>query len=945
MKRIFIIACLLVIASTAALQAQYKLNFGLREKQDTATLPRSGSGILFPTRKLQTPRKTVLTPVSEREWILADGWMMADANTILSSGKSVFDPRSDMAGWLNATVPGTVLTTLVDQGIYPDPYFGLNNLAIPDTLCRTDWWYRISFSTDDKGAQQDAWLLLNGINYKADIWLNGKLAGKMAGAFCRGNFNITSLLNEEDENILAIHIFPPPNPGIPQEESALAGPGPNGGQLCLDGPTFISSEGWDWVPGIRDRNIGIWQDVRLLFTGGVRIIDPRVITGLALPDTSHADIFVSMELENSSPDAKTVEVSGKIENIDFSTQITLQGGERKEVNFSPTGFPRLHMANPRLWWPNGYGKPALYELLLTVKDGDGVISETRQIRFGIRELSYEITVDAPGRNGLRIEYNPLDTRSFGKLLFNNMKRRDTGDGVTVPALRQGVLPALFNLPEDTAMSPYLVIKVNGQRIFCKGGNWGMDDAMKRVQRDHLEPYFRLHRDAGFTMVRNWTGESTEEMFYDLCDEYGLLVWNDFWLSTEGYNLEANDNRLFLNNAREVIRRFRNHPSIAIWCPRNEGYAPEGIEDGLATLIATEDGTRYYQPNSRYMNLRPSGPWHYFKDPSDYYRDLARGFNTEMGTPSIPTAESMRKMMPAADSWPISDTWYYHDLHNGQPEYLAAISTKYGNSDNLDDFCRKAQMVNFDSHRAMFESWNSRMWNNTSGLLLWMTHPAWPSMVWQVYSWDYETFGSYFGSKKACEPLHVQLNADDNRVVVINTSLTPYPEGMVKLTCYGPDGKKLYTKEQPVNIGSNGLTLCFIADLPAGLPAVYMVRLELSDKPKHIVSVNDYLKTKDGMGNFNVLNNVGKARVLVTSLKARKSGKTKGYTFTITNNSNIPAYAVKLNLKNPDTGESILPAYFSDGYFNLLPGEKKEMQVDYPVEEPDKVEVKVSGYNL
>ncbi len=934
-----------ILFSTSVLQAQYRLNFGLRAKQDTATLPHSKSPVQFPDHKQQTSPKSVLLPVNEREWILSGGWMMAEANVPVISEKSIFNPEFITTEWLNATVPGTVLTTLVDQGIYPDPYFGLNNLAIPDSLCRADWWYRISFHAPQKQAQQEAWLILNGINYKADIWLNGKLAGKMTGAFCRGNFKITSLLNKDNENILAIHIFPPPNPGIPHEESALAGPGPNGGQLCLDGPTFISSEGWDWVPGIRDRNIGIWQDVRLQFTGGVRIIDPQVITDLSLPDTSQADITVILDLENSSPGIKTVEVAGKIESLNFTTQITLQGGEKKKVIFSPSEFSQLHMSEPKLWWPNGYGKPALYDLQLTVKDRNGGISDTKQIRFGIRELSYELTLDAPGNKGLRVEYDPQNSRSYGKPLFNNVSRRDAGDGVVVPSLLPGVNLNLFTMLDDTVMSPYLVIKVNGRRIFCRGGNWGMDDAMKRVQRDHLEPYFRLHRDAGFTMVRNWTGESTEEIFYDLCDEYGLLVWNDFWLSTEGYNLDVNDNQLFLNNARDVIRRFRNHPGIAIWCPRNEGYAPEGIEDGLASLINTEDGTRYYQPNSRYMNLRPSGPWHYFTDPSAYYRDLAKGFNTEMGTPSIPTAESMRRMMPAADTWPISDTWYYHDLHNGQTEYLAAINSKYGKSDNLDDFCKKAQMVNYDSHRAMFESWNSRMWNNTSGLLLWMTHPAWPSMVWQVYSWDYETFGSYFGSKKACEPVHVQLNPNDNKVVIINTSLTAFPKGMVKLTYYSPEGEKLFSKEQPVKIVPNGLTLCFDAEHPDILPAVYMVRLELSDRPKHVISVNDYLKTQDVSGNFNTINAQGKAAVLVTNLREVEAGSGRRYTFTLINDSKRPAYAVKLNLKNLKTGETILPAYFSDGYFNLLPGEKKEISVEYPMGIADKVEIKVSGYNL
>jgi hypothetical protein len=194
-------------------------------------------------------------------------------------------------------------------------------------------------------------------------------------------------------------------------------------------------------------------------------------------------------------------------------------------------------------------------------------------------------------------------------------------------------------------------------------------------------------------------------------------------------------------------------------------------------------------------------------------------------------------------------------------------------------------------------------------------------------------------------VHVQLNADDNRVVVINTSLSAYPKGKVKLTYYTSEGVQLFTKEHPVNIAPNSLTFCFVADLPANLPAIYMVRLELSDKPKHVVSVNDYLKTKDAAGNFNTIISQGKATVLVTSLKAAGTGPGKRYTFTLENNSKNPAYAVKLNLKNAKTGENILPAYFSDGYFNLLPGEKKVMSVEYPGQISDEVGVSVTGYNL
>jgi hypothetical protein len=227
----------------------------------------------------------------------------------------------------------------------------------------------------------------------------------------------------------------------------------------------------------------------------------------------------------------------------------------------------------------------------------------------------------------------------------------------------------------------------------------------------------------------------------------------------------------------------------------------------------------------------------------------------------------------------------------------------------------------------------------------MTHPAWPSTVWQVYSWDYETFGSYFGSKKACEPLHVQLNADDNRVVVVNTSLVPYPEGIVRLTCYSTDGRKIFSKEHPVRITANGITSCFVADLPENLPAVYLLRLELRDTPKHILSVNDYLKTTDVEGNLNSILSRQKATVLITGMKTIETTSGRRLTFTLVNNSKWPAFAVKLNLKNKETGETILPAYFSDGYFNLLPGEKREISVEYPAEKTDQADVKVSAYNL
>lgn len=926
-----------------SLNAQYKLNFGLREKQSPAELPRSRVPTVQPVARSKTPPHTVLQNTQPGEWIITGGWQLCDGNGVLASSQSLFDADFNSSHWYNATVPGTVLTTLVDQGVYPDPYYGLNNLSIPDSLCRTDWWYRAVFDLPEKNSGH-VWLLFNGINYRADIWLNGRLVGKMTGAFIRGEFEISEAVKRIGDNVLAVHIFPPPNPGIPHEESARSGPGPNGGQLCLDGPTFISSEGWDWVPGIRDRNIGLWQDVRLRVSGDIKIVDPHIITDLPLPDTSSAMVTIRLQLKNLADRRVKGLLQGKIEDRLFNQDIALDAGQQKTVEFSPTSFKALQFSHPRLWWPNSYGRPELYHLELSVQD-ENATSDRQTVRFGMREFSYELSIDTPEKQIRRVEFDPIHALKQGLPLFDNIHRRDVGDGVVVPKLRDGIAPDLLVPVADAGAAPYLVIKVNGVPVFCRGGNWGMDDAMKRVSRERLEPNFRLHREAGFNMIRNWTGESTEELFYDLADEYGLLVWNDFWLSTEGYNLEVNDNRLFLDNASDVVKRFRNHPSIAIWCPRNEGYAPPALEEPLALLIAQQDGTRHYQPNSRYLNLRPSGPWHYFTDSADYFRKNAHGFNTEQGTPSVPTAATMKKMMAPEDLWPISDSWHYHDLHDGQKDYLNAIDSLYGTAKDVEEFCRKAQMVNYDSHRAMFEAWNSRMWNNTTGLLLWMTHPAWPSTVWQVYSWDYETFGAYFGCKKACEPAHVQMNLHDNQVLVINTTQSTMTGAQVRLSYYDLTGRRFYKKEIKTSIAPNSVTRCFLPDALTGLPEVYLARVELSNKKHGIVSINDYWKTNYDAGDFKAFNDLDKVIPAIKAFRKIKTEKAYQGVFELVNPADVIAVGIKLNLLDRTTGEIILPAYFSEGYFNLLPGESRTVMVEAPFHFSGKEQVMISGYNV
>lgn len=911
----------LCAASLSAQQPHQQLlstNFGLPSPQPEETLPKSTVPVQMPERVARKAAQTVLCPVADNAWEITSGWELCEGDKVMTDD------------WYNATVPGTVLRTLVDQGVYPDPYYGLNNLAIPDDLCRKDWWYRCSFDlSDDMLSKETLELLFGGINYKADIWFNGSKIGHIAGAFIRGRFDISELAKAE--NTLAVHIFPPANPGIPHEQSPRSGGGKNGGALCLDGPTFFCSEGWDWMPGVRDRNIGIWQDVQLIAAGGVSLGDTQVITDLPLPDVSYADLAVLTSLRNSTSSEKTVTLEGKIGDIVFTKEFSVPASSEISVT-----IPQLRMQEPKLWMPNGYGDPNLYELELRCLDGQKV-SDIQNTRFGVRELSYELTVDAPSAKGVRIEHNPIADNRLGEILDHRMLR-DTLGGLHIPSLADGIDIKDLNVIPNDGMSPYLVIKVNGVRIFCRGGNWGMDDMMKDVSREHLEPYLILHKDAGFNMIRNWTGASTSETLYKLCDEYGMMVWNDFWLSTEGFNLNPLDEDLFMRNATDVVRRFRHHPSIVMWCPRNEGYATETLERRLSAMIQKEDVTRRYHPNSRNCNLRWSGPWHYYKDAGVYYSYDAHGFNTELGSPSVPTAASMRKMMPEADQWPISDTWHYHDLLNGLEEYVGAVDRLYGKAESLDDFCRKVQFINYDSYRAMFESWNSRLWGDASGVLLWMSHPAWPSVEWQTYSWDYETFGSYYGSRKACEPVHVQMNLDDHDVVVLNTTTSPLADLMVTMTYHDLAGKKISAKTvRDVDVPANSRVDLFRAELD-GIKGNYMVRLVLSDRKGKVITVNDYMMRGEGTEDFTAFNSVGKAEIKARRLASKGQSVQR---FEITNTSRNIAMSLKFNLRNPETGEIILPAYFSDGYFHLLPGEKRTLEV----RSASTGAITVEGYNV
>jgi hypothetical protein len=559
---------------------------------------------------------------------------------------------------------------------------------------------------------------------------------------------------------------------------------------------------------------------------------------------------------------------------------------------------KFKLKNPKLWWPNGYGEPTLHDFTLRVVDAEQHESDRFTQCIGLRQLNYEY------------------------------------------------LPSPSNNPTNEP----LVIKVNGRRIYARGGDWGLDDALKRSSTERLEPYFRLHRDAHFTMIRNWCGQSTQENFYELADKYGILIWNDFWLSTTGYNNPAVDGERFLANAADAIKHFRNHASIAIWCGRNEGEPPPWLNEPLAKLLNTLDGTRLYIAKStdRKMLLK-SGPWAY-QEPG-YYYEKPHGFTTELGVNSVPTADAMREMLDASQFWPAmqQDAWAYHDFHNSlngaRSVYTGAAEVRYGVAQDFDDFIRRIQMLNYTHHRVMFEAWNSSLWQPSTGLLLWMSHPCWPSTVWQVYSSDYDTHAAYFGAKKACEPIHVQWNLNDDSVSVINNPESPLAQATVKIKLVGLDGNLLSESSMPVNIAANSAAaVAKISWSDFSVQPVQFLKLELLDKDGNLLSENFYWHSQkpELLQALDKLPQVA----LTSSVRFSTEADETIATVNIANPAKTVALMAHLCLRNAADGKRILPAYASDNYVSLMPGERKTISIRCATKDAAKnMAVSIDGWNI
>jgi len=804
--------------------------------------------------------------------LLSSGWKLQDVVKATQPGAEVSSSKFKSDGWFPATVPGTVLTTLVNNHVYPEPLYGENNRpeTIPESLARSSYWYRTQIEVPKSYKGHHVWLNFDGINYSAAVWVNGTQVGTIRGAFIRGIFDITANVRPGKKAVVAVLVTPQPHPGVPHEHTLRAGMGQNGGITAIDGPTFLSTIGWDWLPAIRDRDTGIWQRVFLSATGSVVIKNPLVTTDLPLPRTDSTDVAIQATVENVTDQPVNGVVQGQIENLSFQQEVELAPHSSKLVSFDARTTPALHIEKPRLWWPNGYGPQNLYSLRLTLKTKDK-ISDAQDVSFGVRKVTYSV----PGTENL-------------------------------------------------------TISVNGVQVFIRGGDWGLDEGMKRISRARLEAQIRMHQAANMNMIRNWVGQSTGEDFYALCDKYGILVWDEFFQANPNDGPDPTDIETYISNVRDKVLRFRNHPSIVLWCARNEGYPPPEIDAALRKILAELEPTRRYQPSSTDgAGVRSHGPY-FWRTPREFYKVTDDFFKTETGSVSVPTLESIHGMMPQKDWETINDDWAEHDMAKGAQHgdtYPIVLASRYGKLANLADFVRKAQLANYEAFRAMYEGRNAQLFHPTTAILTWMSSPAQPSFVWQLYHYDLEANSSLFAVMHASELVHIQFNEANGILQVINNLPEALTGAVARVAVYNLDGSLTYKNEIPVTAPADVATALGPVNFPASVSSVHFLKLELHDASGKLISRNLYWRAlPEHQDDLTDLAKMPAVTLEAKSERTDRDGK-RFLTITLHNPGANIALMSHLQLRRKRSGERVLPAYYSDNYVSLVPNETRTITIE------------------
>ncbi len=831
---------------------------------------------------------------------LRRGWVLQSARKVKEGGEVLSARGYEPKGWYRATVPATVLAAQVAAGEYKSPYFGMNLRKIPgmtypiglnsfsnlpmdkDSPYACAWWYRTEFPVPKEYAGRNIWLNLQGINYRANIWLNGrKLADSIdvQGAYRLYEFNVSPFLRPGENNVLALETFAP-------TEKEL-------------GINWV-----DWAPTPPDKNMGIWGNVYLTTSGPVRVRHPQVVTHFTDGSLNQADLTVMVQLQNASDKPVQGVVEAVAAAVRLKQDVTLQPGEYRSIRFSPEMYPELKILNPRVWWPAEMGIPVLHDLTVRFTTG-GKLSDEQHARFGIREVTSELTDQH-----------------------------------------------------------YRLFRINGKKILIRGAGWAQD-LLLRQSTERLEAQIQYVLDMHLNTIRLEAMFETDE-FFDLCDEKGILVmagWCccDIWERWKDWVPGTLD--IATEQLRTQILRLRGHPCMFVWLNGSDGPPPGDVEGAYVRTLMDVDwpnpivnsAARATTKVTGPSGMKMTGPYDY-EPPCYWLVDHDRkwggayGFNTETGPgPAIPPMESLRKMLPQDHLWPVDEFWNYHsagERFQTMERYHQAMDETYGKPATLEDYLRKSQAMAYDGERAMFEAYARNKYTST-GVIQWMLNNPWPSTYWHLYDYFLYPAGGYFGTKKACEPLHVQFSYDDRSVVVVSTRREAVSGLWASAKVYDFSLKEVYSGEAKIDVEPDGiapaLTIPAFPAQPAA--ATYFVRLGLRDKAGKELSSNFYwlpasfstlawektpdtaftpIATYEGLKD---LNRLPRVRLEATAQASKAAGRDQVHV-TLRNPTRNLAFQVHLGIRRAGSNAEILPVMWEDNYLALMPGESKAVTARY-----------------
>lgn len=847
-------------------------------------------------------------------------WNLISSKDVSEDGSILSTENTDVNNWYQTEVPSTVLAALVKNQVYPDPYFGTNLKEMPTEQFKVPWWYRTEFEIADDQTEQIVLLALDGINYKANIWLNGKLVADkdvVCGAYRRFQFNITQNL-QSGKNVLAIEVIPP-----------------------KDGDFTIGFV--DWNPNPPDDNVGIFRNVSLQFNKGVSVENLFAESKVDY-ESGSAELTVSAELVNHTDKTFTGTVKGRIGDVEFEKIVEAVPNQKTSVQFSPDEFEQLKFDNPKLWWPNNLGDPNLYELELEFI-ADNEILHSLIIKFGIRQI--EDYVNEGGHRGF---------------------------------------------------------KINGHKVLIKGGGW-TDDLLLQDTHETLQTQIDYVKHMNLNCIRLEGFWGKDQRLYDLCDENGILImvgWSCQWEHEQylgkpvdpryGGVIEPEEIDLVGQYWEDQLLWLRHHPSIFVWTIGSDLLPHPDLERKYIETFNKYDSTRPYLNStggigseqgiissteiiseiSGSSRVKMLGPYAY-TPPIYWYTNKnlggAYGFNTETCPgANVQPLDSIKKMIPEDHLWPIDEVW---DFHCGKNEFATldrfreAVDKRYGKPNDVEEFTMKAQVLNYELMRPMFEAFQANK-GMATGIIQWMLNSAWPEMYWQLYGHDLMPNGAFYGTKAACKPLHLLYDYGDNSVGFVNDTFSQTENYKAKIKIYDINSKVIHTETVSVNAESESSKK--LLDIPeiSELTDTYFLDLRLYDTNGNEVDHNFYwLSTKKDVLDYDykfkdwsyhtpskkyadltLLNTLPKIKLNVDH-HFEKAGDKQKVVVTLNNENDSIAFFIELQLIDKNSGKVILPVLWEDNYLSLMPNEERIIEASFTADKNDlqNLDLRIKGWNL